>query len=179
MKKKLPFKNIAVSGDVSTGKSTLAKNLAKALGWRYLSAGEYVRRLYKEHEFPLEDVYKIPKALDRELDMGYQQMMRDESGVVFESHLAGWLAKDIPKTFKILCIANFGVRMQRAAKREGVSVAQATEDALKRSADLAKKFKKLYGVKNGFDKKYFDLVVDTTVKSKEEVLQDVLQKLTK
>src|SRR5258708_5912693 len=175
--KKLTFKNIAVSGDVSTGKSTLAKNLAKDLGWEYLSVGEFVRRWYERYDFSLEDVYKIPEEMDREIERDFQQMMRDKKGVVFESHLGGWLAKDIKTTCKILCIADFDTRMQRAAKREGVSVKQATLDATKRSTDLAKKFKRLYGVTNGFKKSYFNLIVDTTVKSKEEVLQSVLNKI--
>lgn len=172
-----PYQNIVISGTISTGKSTLAKNLAKALSWKYLSSGEYFRNWHKKHNIPLDQPDQVPENVDRELDMGYQKLMTEENGIVFESHLGGWLAKGLNGTFKVLCKANNQTRIERAAKRDGVSVEQAEVEAAKRAKILYDKFKKLYGVEDPFDPKYFDLVVDTSYKSPEEVLQVVLESM--
>lgn len=174
----MKFRSIAISGDISTGKTTLAKNLAEKLNWTHLHAGEYFRNWHKLHNLPLDQTEQIPQEEDRGVDFDYQKMMSSEERIVFESHLAGWLAKDLKDVFKILCTTNFNVSMERAAKRDGVSVEQAQKNAKLRSDALARKFKKLYGVKNHLDPKYFDLVIDTTNKTPEEVLEIVLGKLS-
>lgn len=171
------IRNIAVSGDIGTGKTTLAKNLAERLGFRHLHAGEYFRKWHKLHNLPLDQTEKIPPQVDREMDFDYQRMMSSEDKIVFESHLAGWLAKDLEDVFKILCVADIKVSMERAAKRDGVSVEEAKKNAKLRSEALTRKFKKLYGVKNHLDPKYFDLVIDTTNKTPEEVLRMALEKI--
>lgn len=172
------FRNIAISGDIGTGKTTLAKNLAEKLGWTHLHAGEYFRQWHKLHNLPLDQTEKIPPQVDREMDFDYQRMMSSEEKIVFESHLAGWLAKDLEDVYKILCITDLKVSMERAAQRDGVSVEQATKFAKTRSLALGRKFKKLYGVENHLDPKYFDLVIDTTNKTPEEVLEDVLKSIS-
>jgi cytidylate kinase len=156
----------------------LAEGLAQALGWKHVSSGEFVRQWYKEHNIPLEEADKIPEEVDRNLDMGLKKMMGEKIGIVFESHLGGFLAKDLPKTFKVLCRADDKVRMERAAKRDGVSIEEAKKVSEKRSTTLYDKFNRLYGVENVFDPKYFNLIVDTTKMSKEDVLQEVINKLT-
>lgn len=171
------IRNISVSGNIGTGKTTLAKNLAQKLGWTHLHAGEYFRQWHKLHNLPLDQTEKIPPQVDREMDFDYQRMMGSEEKIVFESHLAGWLAKDLEDVFKILCVTDFKVSMERAAKRDGLSVEEATKLAKARSLALGRKFKKLYGVKNHLDPKYFNLVVDTTNKTPEEVLEYVLKSM--
>jgi cytidylate kinase len=54
---------------------------------------------------------------------------------------------------------------------------EAKKNAKLRAEALTRKFKKLYGVKNHLDPKYFDLVIDTTNKTPEQVLEIVLAKL--
>lgn len=174
---KIKHKNIVVSGDISSGKSTLARNLAKELGWTYLSSGEFIRKWFKEHNLDLNDTQMVPEEVDRQLDMGYQQKMKNEEGIVFESHLGGWLSKDLPNTFKILVTANFDKRVERTTKREGISREEAIITMEKRAFGLVEKFKNLYGVENSFNVKYFDLMVDTSEKSPEQVLQTVLESL--
>lgn len=171
------FKNVAISGDIGTGKSTLVRRLAEKLGWKYLHTGEFFRKWHKEHNVPLEASEKIPEELDKEIDMGYQEKMRTEENTIFESHLAGWLAHDVPGVFKVLCTTQYEVAMERAAKRDGVSIEEAKVKAKERADSLKEKFRRLYGVEDRFDPKYFDLIIDTTNVTPDQVLEMVLEKL--
>lgn len=170
------LKNIAVSGGIATGKSTLARNLAQTLGWEWISAGEYFRKWHGENKVPLNQSEKVPEVLDREFDKHFQGLMRVKKNVVFESHLAGFFAKDFPDTFKVLCTADLKTRCKRLALREIVSVDEAAKHIKARSESHRKKFKKLYGVENRLDEDYFNLVVDTTSLTPEEVLESVLKR---
>jgi cytidylate kinase len=177
MKLKPAYRNITISGDISTGKSTLVRNLAAKLAWEHLSGGDFFRDWHKKQGISLNEPDKVPEELDRELDRGFQQKMKVEKNIIFESRLAGWLAKDLADVLSVLCITEEGERMRRAAKRDGESIEKATKDNGLRAKKLQKKWQKLYGVKNALDPRYFDLVVDTTVKNPEEVMEEVLKRL--
>jgi cytidylate kinase len=177
MVKIIPYKNIAISGDISSGKSTLARNLANALGWKNISAGSFFREWHQKNNIPVQNPEEVPEELDRKIDGEFKSQMKESKNVIFESHLAGWLAKDLDRTFKILITADFDERMRRAALREDCSIKDAIKQSERRAKLLADKFKKLYGVDNSFNKEYFDLFVDSTKKSKEEVLETALKAL--
>jgi cytidylate kinase len=168
------YKNIVISGGIGTGKSTLARNLAQKLEWEMISSGEWFRRWHAEHEVPLDQPDEIPPEVDREIDFGLQEKMESEEGIVFESHLGGWLARDLSETFKVLCIASWEEMMRRAAKRDGKTLEEEDAYAKKRGDTLYNKFKHLYGVEDTFDHSFFDLVVDTTTLTPEQVLEQVL-----
>ncbi len=174
---KKKFKNIVISGGIGTGKSTLARNLAKELGWEMISSGEWFRRWHNDNNIPLDHPDLVPKDIDEQLDYGLQKKMREEENIVFESHLGGWLAQDISTTFKVLCTAEWDTMIERASKRDGKSFLEEERFAKKRGETLATKFEKLYKVKDTFDPNFFDLVVDTTTLSPEQVLHLVLSEL--
>lgn len=172
------YKNITISGDIGTGTTTLSKKLAQKLNWEHLNAGDYFRQWHKDHNIPLENTGQIPEEVDRELDYSYQDLMRTQSNTIFESHLAGWLAKDFPETLKVLLTCDFDEAMKRVSQRENISVEEAAELSKKRGIALHNiKFKKLYGVENCFDPEYFSLVIDTTKIPPDQVLQTVLKSL--
>lgn len=171
------YRNIAISGDTGTGKTTLSKNLSKKLGWQTINGGEFFRAWHKEHHIPIEETDRVPIELDNQIDFDFQKEMKSESGVIFETRLAGFLARDIKDVFKILCIADFEKAVARAGHRDKQDLKEAIKDAHFRSNSLKKKFQRLYGPANYLDPQYFDLVVDTTTKTPEEVLQIVLEKI--
>jgi cytidylate kinase len=172
------FRNVVISGGIGTGKSTLARNLAKELGWEMISSGEWFRRWHEENGFPLDRPDLVPKDVDEQLDYGLQQKMRDDNRIVFESHLGGWLARDLPETFKVLCTAEWDTMISRAAKRDGKSFLEEERFAKKRGGTLQEKFERLYKVKDTFAPEFFDLVVDTTTLTPEEVLKQVIDNLS-
>jgi predicted cytidylate kinase len=175
----MKFKNIAISGDIGTGKSTLAKMLSQKLGFKYISTGEFFRKWYQDHNLNISEVDQIPEELDRKIDSEYQNLMKVGEAAIFESRLAGYLAKDIPTIYKVLCVTDPEEAIRRVAQREHTTFAQAKEQSDKRSQDLIKKFERLYGVGDFLSPKYFDLMINTTNKPPEQVLTEVLEQMEK
>lgn len=173
----MKYKNIAISGEIGTGTTTLASSLSEILNWKHLNTGEYFRQWHKEHNIDLEDTKKIPQDLDRKVDMDFQKLMREGEGIVFEARLAGWLAEDFGEVLKILLVCDFNTAMRRVSKREEKGIEEVKEENSRRSQALLEKFKDLYGVKNYLDPQYFDLVIDTTNLNQQQVLELVLEKL--
>jgi CMP/dCMP kinase len=175
---KTKFKNIAISGDIGTGKSTLARLLSEKLNWKYVSAGNYFRDWYKAQGMDVSKVYGIPEEEDRKMEADFKKEMAEKSNVVFESRLAGWLAQDYPETLKVLCTVKDFEAYKRVAKRDSVSVEEAEELSKQRAKDLVDKFNKLYGVSDFLDERYFDLVINTSNKTPQQVLEVVLKELS-
>lgn len=176
---KISFKNIAISGDIGTGKTTLAKNLARKLEWIHINAGDYFRKWHKENNIPLEESEKVPEEVDIAFDKNFQEKMRTSSNTIFESRLAGWLARDFGEVYKILVTSDSNEAMKRVAERDGISIDEAKRRARERSKSHHEKFKRLYGASDYLNPKYFNLVVDTTSVSPDHAVGQVLDKLNK
>ncbi len=113
----------------------------------------------------------------KKIDYGYQKKMKNERFKIYESRLAGWLAKDMPEVFKVLCICDFEEAMKRVGTRDDQTKEEAADEASVRAEKLREKFKKLYNIDNFLDPKYFDIVVDSTNMTPKEVLQFVIGKM--
>lgn len=171
----ITYRNIALAGDVGTGTTTLGKTLAATLGWQHINAGAYFREWHRQHGIPLENTTDIPEQVDRELDNRFQADMKVMDQTVFESHLAGWLAADLPQTFKILCVVDQEVAIERIASREGWTVEESRQYSLQRAAGMQQKFRHLYGVDNSYNPDYFHVIIDTTNMSAGAVLDEALK----
>ncbi len=171
------YRVITISGDIATGTSTLATGLAKELGWERFNSGDFFRAWMPAHGFTLEQADKVPPEIDKQIDYGVQDQIKTATHKIFESRLAGWLAQDIEGVFKVLCLADPNECVKRFAFREQLSTEQAIKKMDERSKKLQQKFHDLYGIENCFDPQYFDLVVDTTTLTPEQVRESVLSKL--
>lgn len=68
LKIKIPDSIVAIDGYSSCGKSTLAKDLAKELDYRFIDSGAMYRSCtlyFLNHKIPLDDTAAINKALDQ------------------------------------------------------------------------------------------------------------------
>ncbi|MCH7530079.1 AAA family ATPase, partial [Patescibacteria group bacterium] len=66
------YRNIIVCGDVGTGTTTLSKELAKKLGWRHISAGNFFRKYFKKHNIPLWDKLSVPDKVEEVIRSIYE-----------------------------------------------------------------------------------------------------------
>jgi CMP/dCMP kinase len=192
-KKAVNFKgirNIAISGRIGTGKSTLAEKLANTLGWDLLDGGKIFRKLSKELEIDLIEKTKIPDKLDIQFEDKVKEMLVNKSHYVIQSHLAGFVAQGIKGVYKILVVCENdegedkpSIRIDRLMNRDMVSATQAKYEIKKREEEHLEKFRRLYAEGNKswtyWDPKYFDLVVNTFNLNKQEAVDFVLEALQK
>ncbi|MCX8150500.1 MAG: cytidylate kinase family protein [Candidatus Bathyarchaeota archaeon] len=172
---------ICISGMAGTGKSTLAKRLAKKYGLKYYSGGDALRDLASAEGYQansngwwespeglqfLEERKKNPsfdKAVDEKL-MEYAA----QGNVLLDSWTMPWLLKD---AFKIWLSASFEKQAERIAQRDKMTIEEARQALQEKESRTKAIYKKLYGFSLGEDFTPFDFILDTDTLSAEEVFQ--------
>jgi cytidylate kinase len=157
-----------VSGPHGTGKSTYARALAKALGLRYVSAGELFRELAKKKGMSLRALGSLA-AQNATIDRMIDEQTKAEAnagGVVIDAQLGAWMARDLP-TVKLLLTAPDEVRFKRIAERDKSSFHTAREETISREQIQKERYKKYYGI-DVEDVSIYDLKIDTSQHSIEE-----------
>lgn len=173
---KFKFENITISGGVATGKNTLATNLKPYLSlysWKFASGGQILRDFTKEYIHPVASL--ADKEFHQKLDERTRRLLTKEGHYVIEAWLAGFIARDLKNTLRVLLIcSNDALRVDRVANRDKVSIEQAKKFIKEREAENFKTWKKIYGNYNFFDPKYYHLVIDTYSSGPLETLGQVL-----
>lgn len=159
----LKFDNITISGGVGVGKNTLVDNIKthlEPLGWKFRSSGQIVRDYTKENILPLASM--APDYLHRQIDSKVVELLTNERHWVIEAWLAGFLARDLKNTLRILLICSENsLLIDRVVNRDKVTVQQAKEFIKKREEDNTRTFKRLYGDHDFWNPKHYHLVLDT------------------
>lgn len=170
---------ISIAGKPGSGKSTVAKLLAKKLKYSFFSAGDLRGKIATKHKMTIEELNKVGEKerwTDEECDTLLEKMGKQEDNVVFDSRLAWHF---VPQSFKIF----LDVDLHEAAKRvfanprkdekKTSSVDETYKNMLARHKSDVTRYKKWY--KLDIDKmKNYDVVIDTTKLTQERVFQKVL-----
>ena len=179
---------ITVSGRIATGATTLAHKLAENLGWSFWEGGALVDKFYKEELKGNEvDVNLRPDSHELWFDDKLKEMIRKDQHAVIQSHLAGFFAQGVENVYKICVICEEDgedkqdVRIDRLVNRKNISVEDAKKDVRDREAGNLAKWRRLY-VNNDpdwvyWDKKYYDLMVNSFSHNQEESLELALERL--
>ena len=168
---------ITVSGPHGTGKSTYAKALAKALGLRYVCAGDLFRELAKERKMTLQDFSRLA-AKDQSIDVIIDERTKDEArkgGVVIDAQLGAWMVKALA-TARVLLVAPDAVRFKRIAERDRTTVSEAEKETVLRESIQKERYRKYYGVDVG-DLSIYDLRIDTSLHSIEETKSIIIDEV--
>ena len=181
--KSAPEKEIVVciSGMAGTGKSTLAKKLAKKYKLKYYSGGDALKALAEDEGYnssksgwwesseglrfleKREENFQFDKAVDDKL-LQYAQQGR----VLLDSWTMPWLLK---KGFKIWLVASVKSRAERIAKRDKMPIQEALQVLKEKESKTRAIYRKLYGFTLGEDFEPFDLILDTDSLNAKEVFQ--------
>ncbi len=181
------IKNITISGRIGSGATTLAKKLSQVLGWRHIEGGEvFWEALRTKMGLAEKDTNLRPDKSDEDFDSSLKRILKHGENLIVETKLAGFNAQGIPKVFKILVICDneYGrdqteIRIDRLVNRENMSTEAAKEEVLTREKNDIEKWRRLYAKDNPnwvyWDKKYYDLVINTYSHNQEETLKLALE----
>ena len=200
---KTKYQNVSVSGLPGAGSTTLGKHLAQHLGFKYYSGGDYMRKYAIEKGYfdPAQTVHHsaavYPDDFDRQVDYSVRERMSTQVGCVYESWLSGFLAQQVEGTFKIFVYcSDDGVRVDRIANRDDITIAEAKEHIFAREQKNLDKWVKMYGnewkdwvVKPGtlgkdepiyfWRSELYDLAIDTYRLGKEETIELAIKTVAK
>ena len=163
---------ILLSGLSGTGSTTAAKRIAADLGLRYVYGGQIFRNLARERGIALEDLAESleqnPEAereIDRRLiEAGYAD------DVLIESRTIGWLFPHDTPAIRIWLTCDLGERLCRVERRENHP--RSRDNLLRRESSDNRRYRALYGIEPE-DFSPFDLVIDTTAMSVDEVVAEI------
>lgn len=177
---------ITVSGRIASGSTTLAKHLAADLGWRHIEGGEiFWEAVRSKLGLDTKDTNLRPDEEDLLFEAKQKELLASEHGLVLESKLAGFCAQGLEDVFKVGVVCEDDgmdqpqIRIDRLVNREKSSVEDAKEEVLMREENDLNKWRKLYADQNPkwvyWDKKYYDLVINTFTNNQQESLSLVLK----
>lgn len=170
---------ITISGLPGSGKSSVSRLLAKRLGFRHYSIGDFMRSIARKRGLSLLELSKKAeqdRSIDEELDSMQIGLGRKEDNFVIDSRLGFHF---IPNSVKIL----LSVSEQEAARRifsqlrdekENTSLEQTLKSIRIRKASECKRYSEYYGL-DCYDKRNYNLVIDTAPLSVEQVVERVAE----
>ncbi len=172
---------ICIAGMAGTGKSTLAKKLARKYGLKYYSGGDALKALAAEQGYDScrNGWWESPEGLGflakREKDPKFDRAVDEKllqhaalGNVVLDGWTMPWLVKE---GFKIWLSASVESRAERIARRDKMSCEEALQALKEKEARTKAIYKSLYGFLLGEDLAPFDFILDTDNLSAEEVFQ--------
>lgn len=170
---------ITISGKAGSGKSTMAKELAEKLKLKHHSIGDLMRQIAKEKNISLLELSKLAEkdfSIDKELDKK-QIELKKEDNFVIDGRLTAFF---IPNAdLKVFLDCKDEVRAKRIfnEKRKGEKskhIDDSIEKIKQREQSERKRYKELYKV-DYYDKKLYNLIIDTTDLSIREVLEKIME----
>ncbi|HZE86787.1 MAG TPA: hypothetical protein VE090_01135 [Methylomirabilota bacterium] len=178
---------ITVSGRIGAGSTSLARHLAQTLSWKHIEGGDiFWEAIRKKMNVANKDTKLRPDEEDFLFEEKQKQLLREEKHIVLESKLSAFCAQGLSGIFKVgvVCADLQGedqpqIRIDRLVNREQMAVDDAKTEVLEREKNDLVKWRRLYAYNDEqwvyWDKKYYDLVVNTFSHNQEESLQLVLE----
>jgi len=171
---------ITIGGKPGSGKSTVAKILAKKLNLKHYSTGDFMRKLASERGMSLIELSKIAEkdfSIDDEIDSWLRNLAEKEDDFVIDSRLAFYF---IPKAVKVYLDVDLDVAAKRILSgperktEKAKSVEELKEELKERMKSERKRYEKYYNVDID-DKSKYDIVIDTSNISAEEVAERIVE----
>jgi len=174
---------ITIYGHPGSGKSSVAQELARRLGLKHYSVGDLRRRIARERGMTIDQYNRLGETsdeTDREADEYQARLGREEDDFVIDSRLGFHF---IPHSFKVRLDVDPRVgakrifdarRGEQQAERQYGSVEEVLRGNQVRNTSDRKRYRMYYGV-NPEDPGHYDLIVDTTDRTVDEVAQCIIR----
>ncbi len=172
---------ISICGTPGSGKSTVAKIIAEKLGYKYYSVGELRRKAAEKRGLTIYEFNRLNEDTDTYFDNMQKNIGKKENDFVIEGRISFHF---VPKSLKIF----FKTDLKKAAERifndlrssekKYKNVNEVLLEMKKRMEDDKKRYIKHYRL-DPYNEKQFDVVIDTTSITAEEVVKKVMKEVNK
>ncbi|HEV2412592.1 MAG TPA: cytidylate kinase family protein [Candidatus Saccharimonadales bacterium] len=173
-----PKRHITISGELGSGKSTVADRLARMYGHRLVSAGNINRAIAADRnlsEVDLNLLAETDQSIDAQVDSETRRLATDGHPAVFDGHIAWRIVDD---AFKVHLLIDPDVAAGRlyASRASAVehygSVDEAKAALEKRYASERRRYRARFGVDEARLENY-DLVIDTSDATVEQIIDAI------
>jgi len=170
---------ITISGTAGTGKSTVGKIIAKQLGMKHYSNGDFMRNMAEEKKISLLELTKqaeTDRGIDEELDQRQIMLGRNEDNFIIDSRLGFHF---IPNSIKIFLDADLDIRAKRILAdtiriEHNVNMENTKRNMETRETSEKKRYNEYYSI-NPYDKTNYDHIIDTSHISAEEAADKIIK----
>lgn len=173
---------ITIAGDHASGQGTLANNLNLKLSYEIYRNGQYARKLAKEMGMDIvefQEYLNVHEELDRQIEKSASDYAKSHDNLIIDAKL-GWYA--VPESFKVYLKVDIDVAAKRVFNDKNrkdsesfESIEETKQKIIYRHNEENTRWFKTYGV-NRDDMSNYDLVIDTTKLTPEEVCNIVIEK---
>jgi len=174
--------HITITGDLGSGKSSVAKMLCEKLNFKYFSTGNVQRELSKKQGLDtLQMNYLAEKnaEIDKYIDDLTKNINTENKNYILDSRMAWFF---IEKSFKIyltvkveVAAARVMADKERNSEPSAHDLQEKIDNLNERKIAERKRFNKKYDV-DYLDLNNYDLVLDTSFKTIEEVVEIIIDK---
>lgn len=178
-----PGTKIAITGDLGSGKSAVARRLCELTGFEYFSTGRIQRQLAEQlgvDTLTLNRMAEVDPTIDYRIDNAIRALRHSNNQYVVDSRLAWFF---IPEAYKVYLVVDVRTAAERilndSARRseQYQSLEEAIEKVTARKVSENARYLRLYGADcSNMDN--FDLVLDTTHRTIDEVCDVILLSLS-
>lgn len=173
---------ITLAGDPASGKGTVSKLLEKELNYTIYRNGEYFRKLAKENNMSVTEfnIYvKDHPEIDIEIEKSAEKYAKENDNLIIDARLGFFV---VPESFKVYLKIELMEAAKRAFRDESRKDTESFLTIEEQALDMKKRFEieneRYYNVYNirKDDMSHYDLVLDTTNLTPEEVKEKILAK---
>jgi cytidylate kinase len=175
---------ITLSGQAGSVKTTVGKLLAKKLKYKFYDIGTLRKQMARVRGMTIEEFNKLGEkdsSTDKDADAKLIEIGRTQADAVIQGRVAYFF---VPNSIKIYLTVSPNVAAQRimqdknSSERNSNAKTSTLEEIKKLSAERdesdVRRYKRIYGIENFSDKKHYDLVIDTSKISAEQVVEKIL-----
>ena len=169
---------ISLAGDLGSGKSTVSAILIERLSATYYSTGAICRAIAAKYGMTIVEMNKYMEThpeIDHEIDDGLRALADKEENLIIDSRMAWHFVRGTFRVYMTTELEESAKRILRA-NREGdhaATIEEMAEEIRARKASERLRYREQYGV-DCKDLSNYDLVVDSTYASPEEVAECIL-----
>ena len=169
---------ITLCGKIGSGKSVIAKTLAKEFNLKHYSTGDVMRSIAKENGLTIEEFDKVtPPDIDYKVDNHTKRIGEDEDDFIFDSKMAWHFIPDAIKIFLDVSYEEGARRIKKDQRINEAKVESVQELAERNKQRWETHRQRMIGLYDADmdDQTNYDVYIDTTNLSIEEVIDKVKQ----